>query len=517
MKRIGLLWILLCLPGTVLAKNLDKKLLKAVLKGDLEQVEKFIAEGADVNYTTSSNESLLMCASERGYYDISELLIDHGANLDHRTTKGHDALSKASSLGRLQVAQLLLDKGYQAKSGGKTFPLWEAVQRRDFSIMRLLVDHGVDLNQQNNAGYTALHLAVQFGNPAFSELLLAASAEVNVQDKKGNTPLTYSVLENNLLTSQRLLQHGADPNVKNKAGKSPLMLVESWNQPLLKALNHPASIQMAPIQAKPKINLKTISSFVEKGMEVNRRGPNGNTPIYHIIEGGTFEALDYLIEKGGKVKTANDEGVTPLMVAVFHGRVTMVNLLLAQGADPNAMSNLGFGPLYLAGIREDKFLAKKLIAHGAYQVATLFNQAIELPEKKESYRRLKNQVRWLPNLTQASFSVHRFATKKEDLPPGIYTLEEPGISKPVFLQKVAPKYPRDAVKAKVQGYVVVEATLGKNGKARDFTVLRALAKGKYGFEVAAIESVKQWKFKPGTKEGSPVDVRMVLKIDFVLR
>ena len=93
---------------------------------------------------------------------------------------------------------------------------------------------------------------------------------------------------------------------------------------------------------------------------------------------------------------------------------------------------------------------------------------------------------------------------------------EPGVEPPIFYHKIAPDYPPRAVKARFQGYVILEAIMGKDGEFRDFQVLRGLGKGKFGFEEEAIKAVSQWKYKPGKLHGEPIDVRMTLKIDFVL-
>ncbi len=92
-----------------------------------------------------------------------------------------------------------------------------------------------------------------------------------------------------------------------------------------------------------------------------------------------------------------------------------------------------------------------------------------------------------------------------------------GVEQPVFTKRVTPKYPERAVKIKLQGYVILEAILRKNGDIDGIKVLRPLGKGKFGFEDEAITALKKWVFLPGKVNGHPADVRMTLKIDFVLQ
>ena len=119
-------------------------------------------------------------------------------------------------------------------------------------------------------------------------------------------------------------------------------------------------------------------------------------------------------------------------------------------------------------------------------------------------------------------------TKQERIQPQptVQFLEEPmtiprvgqeGVAPPVFLKRVAPVYPERALKIKLQGYVIAEAIMGKDGQIRDMKILRGLGKGKFGFEEAAMDALKQWEYIPGKVGDKPADVRMTLKIDFVLQ
>jgi protein TonB len=91
-----------------------------------------------------------------------------------------------------------------------------------------------------------------------------------------------------------------------------------------------------------------------------------------------------------------------------------------------------------------------------------------------------------------------------------------GVEPPVFTAKVVPQYPRLGMQVKVEGYVILEAILRKDGHIDDIKVLRPLAKGKLGFEEEAIKALKKWKFLPGKVNERPADVRMTLKVDFQL-
>ena len=84
---------------------------------------------------------------------------------------------------------------------------------------------------------------------------------------------------------------------------------------------------------------------------------------------------------------------------------------------------------------------------------------------------------------------------------------------PVVMEKVEPSYTEEARKARVSGIVILEAIIGRDGLVKKATVLKPLP---YGLDQAAVDAVKQWKFKPGTLEGKPVDVIFNLTVSFRL-
>jgi len=96
---------------------------------------------------------------------------------------------------------------------------------------------------------------------------------------------------------------------------------------------------------------------------------------------------------------------------------------------------------------------------------------------------------------------------------GIYSLGS-GVTNPVLLVKTTPSYTDDAVKAKVQGVVLLRAVIRKDGSVTDIEVLRGLG---YGLDEKAIEEIAtKWKFRPGTLNGKPVNVLATIEVMFNL-
>jgi TonB family protein len=77
-----------------------------------------------------------------------------------------------------------------------------------------------------------------------------------------------------------------------------------------------------------------------------------------------------------------------------------------------------------------------------------------------------------------------------------------------------PQYSEIARKARIQGVVIVQAIIDKQGNVTNVKVLKGLP---MGLEEAAVDAIKQWKFKPAMLNGRPVTVYYNLTVNFKLQ
>ncbi len=87
------------------------------------------------------------------------------------------------------------------------------------------------------------------------------------------------------------------------------------------------------------------------------------------------------------------------------------------------------------------------------------------------------------------------------------------IRAPQKIHDAPPVYPAIAQAARVQGLVILEATIAANGRVVDARVLRSIPL----LDQAALDAVRQWQFTPTLLNGSPVPVVMTVTVSFVLR
>jgi TonB family protein len=90
-----------------------------------------------------------------------------------------------------------------------------------------------------------------------------------------------------------------------------------------------------------------------------------------------------------------------------------------------------------------------------------------------------------------------------------------GVVMPIVLKSVRAGYTGEAMKAGIEGWNKVEAIVLPDGTVSDVKMVHSLDPT-YGLDRVTVESVKQWKFKPGMKDGQPVAVRVTIKNAFTL-
>ncbi|MEO7135067.1 MAG: M56 family metallopeptidase [Vicinamibacterales bacterium] len=108
-----------------------------------------------------------------------------------------------------------------------------------------------------------------------------------------------------------------------------------------------------------------------------------------------------------------------------------------------------------------------------------------------------------------SGTLHAQATVYESKPGN-------GLVLPTVVREVKPKYTAAAMQKKIQGSVWLSIVVGANGDVTDATVSKSLDP-EFGLDDEALAASRKWKFKPGTKDGQPVAVRVTLELTFTLK
>jgi TonB family protein len=136
------------------------------------------------------------------------------------------------------------------------------------------------------------------------------------------------------------------------------------------------------------------------------------------------------------------------------------------------------------------------------------------PEKILSGREVYTMDINMPNFTSVTGSwILNFAELDEDDSPPKSSRKGP-LSSPIPVEKVDPKYPPALIREHVDGEVVLYAIIRKDGSVDSIQVVRELDPR---LDRNAVEALAQWRFRPGGRDGAPVDLEAVVHIPFRFR
>jgi ankyrin repeat protein len=105
----------------------------------------------------------------------------------------------------------------------------EAAISEDLEALKANLSSGNIDEQDEETGFTALHVCAQNGNAEMTKILLENGASVNIKDNYGNTALFKAVFFSNGKTEiiKMLIDSGSNPEDKNDAGMTPRRLAEN--------------------------------------------------------------------------------------------------------------------------------------------------------------------------------------------------------------------------------------------------------------------------------------------------
>jgi TonB family protein len=112
-------------------------------------------------------------------------------------------------------------------------------------------------------------------------------------------------------------------------------------------------------------------------------------------------------------------------------------------------------------------------------------------------------------LTVAAFQAPP-APQQSQLPPGVERVGN-GVSAPVAISKPQPAYTDQARDKGVAGEVRLTCVIDENGVPTAILVRKSL---EASLDKSAIDTVSQWRFKPGMKDGKPVAVQVLIDVSF---
>jgi ankyrin repeat protein len=143
--------------GSAMASEANLRLNEAAERGDVAEIERLVAAGADPNVLVGDWTPLL-CAAERGHVAAIAALLAAGARVDGKASDGWTPLSRAAVKGNTATVDALLSAG-------------------------------ADVHQANARGDTALFFVSRWGHIDATRVLVEAGARTDARNHKGKRPI----------------------------------------------------------------------------------------------------------------------------------------------------------------------------------------------------------------------------------------------------------------------------------------------------------------------------------------
>ena len=204
---------------------------------------------------------------------------------------------------------------------GSDARLANAVEERDRTGIRALLEKRIDVNAPQIDGMTALHWAAYQDDLETVELLVRAGAKVKAANRYGVTPLSLACTNGNEAIVGLLLKAGADPNTALPGGETALMTAARTGK------------------------VEAVKALLSGGAGVEaKESRRGQTALMWAAAEGHLGVVETLIQAGADFRARLDSGFTPLLFAVREGRTGVVRALLKAGADVNETIQPGPAP-----------------------------------------------------------------------------------------------------------------------------------------------------------------------------
>ncbi len=227
------------------------------------------------------------------------------------TEIGRTPLHVAVKNGDVRVARFLLKAGadpqVNPKSGPSTLEL--PAMGEHWDVIRLLLQHGADVNADIGGGATVLHRAApSHDRPELVAFWLTHGANIEALTETGQTPLHWAAWGGSTQNALVLLEAGARVDGESATGETPLHLAAGSAFP------------------------DTVRVLLQAGADVNAQDHSGNTPLHAAASADRRGMVRLLLEAGALPGVRNDNGQTPLDVALRRGNDDVAELLRAHGS-----------------------------------------------------------------------------------------------------------------------------------------------------------------------------------------
>ncbi|CAG8537801.1 10627_t:CDS:2 [Paraglomus brasilianum] len=251
---------------------------------------------------------------------------------------------RVCSEGPLDAIQTLVNTGfvdftYKDDISGRTC-LHEAAIIGRLSLMKLCVEHGVQIDLQDVYGRRSLHYVAMYGHSEATSYLLLAGASVSSFDNDGFSPLIYAITNGNTECVKILLDNKASIMPQNEGDHIPLSLACQYGHKDIAMLLLDKGAKIIPdAEGLSPLHLSCREGHHELAKLLTEKGAlldtpdkyNGWTPIFYAASEGHIGCVKVLLTAGCQVNITDELGNTPIYYAAWEGHIECINLLSDAG------------------------------------------------------------------------------------------------------------------------------------------------------------------------------------------
>jgi ankyrin repeat protein len=282
--------------------------------------ELLIKKGADIHAKDSKRETPLhYAAAINGNSKIIELLILNGADVN-AGSPSFTPLHRAAYMGAAENILVLIRNNASINikditSEAKT-PLELAIDSKQFSAARLLIENGADINTQSYYNYQPF----RYRNNTQSYMSKLVNVDLNTIRFERMTPLHRAVSHNNISMVDYLLSKGAKTDIDAHFGGFALdfaLFLNYYDIADLLVKNKARSLYAdlylnEAIEAK---DLRKTGLLLNIGANIKRKDYNDNTPLHTASKAGYIQIIKLLLTHGADKTVKNRQGKTPADLA----------------------------------------------------------------------------------------------------------------------------------------------------------------------------------------------------------
>ncbi|KAL1632792.1 hypothetical protein SLS56_003282 [Neofusicoccum ribis] len=350
----------------------------AASNGHVSVVELLLKHGAEVSAQANDGWTALRAAAQNGHADIVDLLLNRGADTEKRDNEGCTALRCSAAKGHSDIVARLLKHGADATSlcSKGYLPLHASYDHVE--TIKILLDHGIDVNAKDPDGWTVLRWAIREGAYEAVVYLLSRGADAVTACSNGYAPLHAAASVNRARIIQALLDHGVDIETKDPTGWTALRWAASQGryEATVYLLSRGANASttcssgFTPLHsATDHKHTNIIQALLDHGVDIEEKAPDGWGALSFATSVSSYESVVYLLSRGAKTSTASSSGWTPLHIAADKS-LQITEVLLDHGADVEAKSADGKNALCCAVKAERLDIVEYLLKRGADLAST---------------------------------------------------------------------------------------------------------------------------------------------------